>query len=185
MDKLYPVGDGLLSLRGANASLPPITLMHVGARWYDPGIGRFVQRDPIGLGGGVNVYAYCQANPLMRIDPHGLYDVVEDVVVDVKNKRILVHVYHIPTSLRERLTWDGPRYITTKVYNLQTPDNSGNNLDEDALRAAGAHATACVKGLTEAEEKLEEGTKENLIHWGGHVLGGIGHGAGKAGGYIP
>ncbi|UCE61840.1 MAG: hypothetical protein JSU63_08880, partial [Phycisphaerales bacterium] len=32
--------------------------MHVGARYYDPVIGRFLQRDPIGIEGGLNVYEY-------------------------------------------------------------------------------------------------------------------------------
>ena len=32
--------------------------MHVGARYYDPATGRFLQRDPIGIQGGLNVYGY-------------------------------------------------------------------------------------------------------------------------------
>jgi RHS repeat-associated protein len=46
-------------------------LMHVGARYYAPAIGRFVQRDPTGIGGGINVYAYCRTSPLSFIDPAG------------------------------------------------------------------------------------------------------------------
>lgn len=45
---------------------------HVGARWYDPETGRFLQRDPIGIGGGLNVYAYVRNNPLAGVDPDGL-----------------------------------------------------------------------------------------------------------------
>jgi len=61
----------VLGLAGANPALPPIRLLHVGWRWYDAAIGRFVQRDPIGLSGGVNVYMYCAANPLPGVDPRG------------------------------------------------------------------------------------------------------------------
>jgi RHS repeat-associated protein len=63
---------GPLVLYGANPDVPPITLMHVGARWYQPEIGRFVQRDPIGLRGGLNLYGYVKANPLACVDPQGL-----------------------------------------------------------------------------------------------------------------
>lgn len=44
---------------------------HVGARYYDPSSGRFLQRDPIGISGGPNVYAYVFNRPTMGVDPTG------------------------------------------------------------------------------------------------------------------
>jgi RHS repeat-associated protein len=41
-------------------------------RDYDPRIGRYVQSDPIGLGGGLNFYAYVEADPLNYVDLFGL-----------------------------------------------------------------------------------------------------------------
>jgi len=41
-------------------------------RAYDTYTGRFLSSDPIGLGGGPNLYAYCLGNPLAYIDPLGL-----------------------------------------------------------------------------------------------------------------
>ena len=43
------------------------------ARYYDPQIGRFISRDPIGLYGGLNSYAYVEANTIRRTDPMGLF----------------------------------------------------------------------------------------------------------------
>ncbi|EPW1077465.1 RHS repeat-associated core domain-containing protein, partial [Escherichia coli] len=40
-------------------------------RYYDPDVGRFIVTDPIGLAGGINLYAYAP-NPLGWIDPLGL-----------------------------------------------------------------------------------------------------------------
>ena len=40
-------------------------------RYYDSDVGMFVSRDPIGLEGGDNVFAYAP-NPVMWIDPFGL-----------------------------------------------------------------------------------------------------------------
>ncbi|MFO0971871.1 MAG: RHS repeat-associated core domain-containing protein [Phycisphaerae bacterium] len=46
-------------------------VLHVGARWYWPETGRFLQRDPIGLRGGANAYVYSRNRPTFVIDPRG------------------------------------------------------------------------------------------------------------------
>jgi RHS repeat-associated protein len=44
-------------------------------RYYDPGSGRYVSSDPLGLPGGLNAYGYVRNNPVQRVDPWGLVDI--------------------------------------------------------------------------------------------------------------
>ncbi len=50
----------------------PTGLLYMRARYYHPGLRRFVNPDPIGFEGGCNWYAYAGGNPLMANDPSGL-----------------------------------------------------------------------------------------------------------------
>lgn len=56
-------GDGAMEKAG---------LYLMGARWYDPELGRFIEQDPIGESGGLNLYAYVGSSPTMWVDPTGL-----------------------------------------------------------------------------------------------------------------
>lgn len=41
-------------------------------RWYDPVTGRWLSKDPIGLSGGLNLYSFCEGDPIHNVDRIGL-----------------------------------------------------------------------------------------------------------------
>ena len=41
-------------------------------RMYDASTGRWLNRDPIGLAGGINLYGYGSSNPIWGADPLGM-----------------------------------------------------------------------------------------------------------------
>lgn len=63
-------------------------LYHNYFRDYDPMLGRYIQRDPIGLWGGINAYGYAQQNSLIYFDPYGLYTLV-DAQRSLRNKGVI------------------------------------------------------------------------------------------------
>ena len=46
-------------------------LINFRMRWYDAEPGRWLSKDPIGLNGGLNLYAFCGNNPINCTDPSG------------------------------------------------------------------------------------------------------------------
>jgi RHS repeat-associated protein len=64
-----PAGYTVLGFPGQTRTLAD--LYYNRYRDYDSSLGRYIQADPIGLGGGGNPYLYAGANPLRVADPSG------------------------------------------------------------------------------------------------------------------
>jgi len=72
--RLHRSGDGHTtwcwhrSARSVSAGIAGASVLRSGA-------GRFLNRDPQGMEGGINVYAYCTNNPVNLCDPFGLWEI--------------------------------------------------------------------------------------------------------------
>jgi len=100
-------GEDLGELRAANDPTKPVNplryvgkegyytdtdtgLMLLGARYYDPLIGRFITQDP--AQSGLNWYVYAANNPVNNVDPTGLYSFgLQDFKSDAQGRTILSH----------------------------------------------------------------------------------------------
>jgi RHS repeat-associated protein len=122
---------------------PETQLYHNGFRDYDPGFGRYVESDPIGLAGGVNTYVYVGGNPLKTIDPNGLFNpykvavgatevafgetqfvlgagtVAASVVFEVTSGTLGTPVTYITGTIGAYQVYAGPKNILVGINELQ------------------------------------------------------------------
>ncbi len=73
-------------------------------RDYDQATGRYLQPDPIGLAGGVNLYGYVGGNPVMFVDPSGL------VNLEIAGVPISIHANPGPSATDSRAE-HGPAHV--------------------------------------------------------------------------
>ncbi len=112
-------------------------MQQLGARFYWPEIGRFIQQDPIG--DGMNWYAYAGSSPVTGADPSGLEDYYVGVDLDA--------VYYVGGTLN-----------AGSVSDLDQPLQSGIFVTPGA--AVGRNVG--VAGMAGCTERELEGTSEDI-----------------------
>jgi RHS repeat-associated protein len=117
-------------------------LYYFGARYYAPWLGRWTSTDPIGAGGGFNLFRYCANNPVMFRDPTGLQRTTiirrEHYTGEESLQSLVAQIprgYHLDPAVTEenyRSYWDPARH----VWNIAQRDGPGS--------VPGAGSTASV-----------------------------------------
>jgi RHS repeat-associated protein len=74
---------------------PESQLYYVRYRTYSPILGRWLQRDPIGYAGGVNLYACVKGRPVARVDALGLSDVCNCAQLDKQLEQNHTQMEHV------------------------------------------------------------------------------------------
>ncbi|WP_318393283.1 RHS repeat-associated core domain-containing protein, partial [Enterobacter sp.] len=99
-------------------------------RYYDPAQGRYITQDPIGLEGGINAYAY-PLNPVINIDPLGLYNYKSNNIDDVGKYALAMCN---AKSISENKEYGGLICKKEGIYYPQSPIKSENHSGIDLIK---------------------------------------------------
>ena len=85
-------------------------LYHYRARYYEPWIGRFYARDPLGQWPDVNLYRYVHNNPVNYVDPFGAIAGVDDatVLIILGGVALVTAAYLLARSQYPHIVQGGP-----------------------------------------------------------------------------
>lgn len=140
-------------------------LLYMRARYYSPEARRFVNADPIGFDGGMNWYSYANNNPLLYVDPHGLWAVLDDAIAIAGGAMIGVigqGVSDLITSYRsESLQSSGwEAYVSSAV--------GGATMGEVLLYTANPIVAGAAGGLARSGTKqgIQSFTQDKPFSWG-------------------
>jgi RHS repeat-associated protein len=118
------------------AWLPELGMYYYKARIYSPTLGRFMQTDPVGYQGGINLYAYVGDDPVNATDPTGTTIHVDD---EQLRRRLLTQINSLTRS----------KYTFDRNGNLRRESRTGGSgrsayYDRRLMQAIGNQRTISI-----------------------------------------
>ena len=141
-------------------------------RWYDPQSGRFLTQDPIGLAGGVNLYAYAGNNPVSFSDPYGLCPgckKLKKAVIKAISSSLRITEQEAEWAVENPLLAAAAGYIRPRATlfgrNMASLFASPDGETDERIENAGRHLYGSCQLTqnfgTSAAEKITEAHEEN------------------------
>jgi RHS repeat-associated protein len=137
-------------------------------REYNPGIGRYMQFDPIGLRGGINGFGYVGGNPLSFIDPAGLTQA--DINAAVKAARLMQPNWNFPSDIKtwnqqgkggKSNFWDKNIYVDSKYLECLDDGEAGALLNTLLHELAHFNQTWYQFGMDNVRERVTGGNSSS------------------------
>lgn len=102
-------------------------LTKFGARWYDPEVGRWISKEPLGFAGSMNFYVYAGNDPVNYIDVNGQFRSMSPQDIDSKYNKVKKEYWalmaYLQSALENRFGWQGgKRFLVYKELFSVSPD---------------------------------------------------------------
>ncbi len=131
---IVPVANNPIRYRGYYYDTD-LGLYYLQTRYYDSNIGRFINADGyISTGTGLlgyNMYAYCNNNPVMYVDPSGTISFLLGVAIVVVGYAIISNVANVIESENTVKNSTVEPMDNDEYKNLSDPEGDTHNLSED------------------------------------------------------
>jgi len=119
---------------------------------YSPGLGRFMQPDPIGYVGGANLYGYVGNDPLNKTDPTGLIcsgSGLSTTCTTINEAGIAAVQYYNPRSIDQDIEYAGTIYKNwpSGTYGFTTANRGTTNSSSSSGGAAALGSFESAAGL--------------------------------------
>jgi RHS repeat-associated protein len=136
--------------------IPELGMYDYKTRIYSPRLGRFLQTDPVGYEGGINIYEYALDDPVDGTDPTGLQEVPEE-----EESRGLLEEFLDPLgSLREEQV----RQLDAKIQILKPGEwtvRAPGTPSRELVRNLQSEVAQARSELGKSERSLEQNVKEH------------------------
>ena len=157
-------------------------LINFRMRWYDPETGRWLSKDPIGLSGGLNLYAFCGNLPMERIDPLGLWGIWFGAIRLGNDEPWMIFDSSSLDDLKRgaAATADGILSAATMnglfgVFNPNIFDSYYDSCDPDmgVSHTLGSCSFAVLTIAFSAPQGIARGSSQVVTHWGPTGMTGL------------
>lgn len=170
--------------------LPDFGVYHYKARAYHPGLGRFLQVDPIGYAAGANLYAYVGADPINATDPFGLDTLYADAAACRAAGGKPTGEIHEPTGY-EICSMNPFGGAWTSIFGGGAPDWSGTGGGSPWGRAVAQALSGRSGRAVQCQAGSRAGGVSKASQYGGWAHGTMGgiaeavHGSAAANAFLP
>ncbi len=116
-------------------------LTKFGARWYDPEVGRWISKEPLGFEGAMNFYSYCDGDPVNKVDVTGLkpgdpFSDIRMLIKDVEKYTMTlvdadIYEYMAEIYVHSRTKYGAPIYAYRNPYHTNDSGHVEMNKDYD------------------------------------------------------